>query len=286
MVVYNSDGLIIAVDSNIYKDGKNIEEITYYPRIERISVSQNKFNNKGKLIEKRTTGSYKSSWPLIKYIYDNNNLIQEDFYDSEGEHHLRHTYVYENKYNIQKFESTAISDIYKYNGPADYWSLFEYDNENKLISTKYFYSDNTKMELLYKYDSLDNEIEIDKYSTKEPNIIMRIRNLYDTTGNIIEKNYYKIDQEINQYLTFKYNDKDLVVEEDSYNNNKELVQKRKFLYDENDNIVNIESYSSYGELIKNISQKYVFDSMSNWVTRIEFEYDNPKFIVNRVIEYY
>ena len=87
-----------------------------------------------------------------------------------------------------------------------------------------------------------------------------IQKIYNENGNVIEENKYKSDGR----LAFKYT----------------------YHYDEKGNRVEKNRYGSDGKLYWRETFEYEYDSRGNWVKRIDFEDDKPKYILVREYEYF
>ncbi|MCK9414889.1 MAG: hypothetical protein M0Q53_21525 [Prolixibacteraceae bacterium] len=83
---------------------------------------------------------------------------------------------------------------------------------------------------------------------------------YDDQGNRIEVNEYNSDGSIYGRCTYKYNEKGNRIEENEYDTDDSLSSKYTY--------------------------KYEYDTYGNWVKRIAFEDEIPRYILEREYEYY
>lgn len=193
-------------------------------------------------------------------------------------------------------------------------NTYIYDENEKLIETKRYYSDKKSLYLLiYKYDEKGFLVE---------------RTLYNSKGNIDFKEVYENQKENNEITVNRYeNDGELYSSSNSrYDNKGNIVEYRDNTYSENGssnltfylydnqgnlieenwastltddgrtlNIISNYNYNKYGDKIEywfddstesKTTYEYEYDSHNNWIKRIEFDRRFPKFILERKIEYY
>ena len=136
-----------------------------------------------------------------------------------------------------------------------------------------------------KYDEKGNEIESNGYNS-DGSLDYKYTYKYDEKGNKIEWNSYKSDGSLNYKFTYKYDEKGNEIEWNSYNSDGSLDYKYTYKYDEKGNEIESNRYKSDGSLNYKFTYKYEFDKQDNWIKKIIFLNEIPKYILEREYEYY
>lgn len=193
-------------------------------------------------------------------------------------------------------------------------NTYIYDENEKIIETKRYYSDkNALYLLLYKYDDKGFLTERTLYNSKG---IIDNKDVYGNQkeNNEIIVNNYGSDGELNFSTSSKFDNEGNIIEyrDNSYSGNG-FSSTISYIYDNQDNMVKENSattltddgrtldmisnynYNKYGDKIEHwfddsteskTTYEYEYDSQNNWIKRIEFDKRFPKFILERKIEYY
>jgi hypothetical protein len=125
---------------------------------------------------------------------------------------------------------------------------YDYDNKRNVIKENSFYNDgSSEIEEPFTYDEIGNLIEIKGVFTYK----------YDTNRNCIESKEYD-DGEVDEKITFKYDEKGRITDEDHYNYSGLGLDyyKYKYKYTNEDKSIEKNMYDSEGKLIDKIVQKW------------------------------
>jgi len=251
---------------------KSVREISY--------VAHDKF---GKVSKGARKGDILHQ-DFLKIFNTNGNNIETIIYNSDGSLFQKH---------INKFDKNA-NEVEKN----------IYDSNNSL-----------KWKYLIKYDDKGNKIEENYYSS-DGNLHSKETYKYDNEGNKIEENYYSLEpisgsESVHTKWTFKHNDQNKTTEWYyhtpgyepllnyiyKYDDNGNQIEwsghnlgmpnfKTHANYDFNGNLLEIKSYETNERLKSHENHKYQFDKNGNWIQRIDYVNEIPKFIIQREIEYY
>lgn len=136
----------------------------------------------------------------------------------------------------------------------------------------------------YKNDINGNATEINRVSQSNT-FIYSIKNKYDTNGNILESQEYDENQ-IPQYKwVFKYKN-NVKYEENQFKPNGTLNFRFTIKTDRSKNIVERTTFNEYDHLVEKLINKYEYDEIGNWKSKITFINDQPIEISERKIEYF
>ena len=245
--VYNGD----ALDSKTiakYDDNGNQIEVNRYKADGTLNVKVKcQFDDRGNKIEENT---YNSDGSLSKKViskYDTkNNIIEEDSEDHSGDQSVT-TVTF--KYDIK---GNIIEKRIQFKNFANMR-----DGNIHRASTVSLYT--------YKYNDKNKEIESNSYQSQDVNDNFtsaapnkRISK-YDISGKLVETKAYNPDGSLTTTILYKYDEKGNKTEE---------------------NYLNADGKN------RKITTQYVYDSMGNWIKKIEIDQDVPNYIKIREIEYY
>ncbi len=215
------------------------------------------YNAKNQIIERKSNSLDETS-PKSKIItiYENNRRIEETTYVYNPEESLtkRHLWEYDNLGNLMKIT------VYDSDNKISSVCINKYDKSGNNIESRCLDGNGeTQYLTIYKYDIKKNKIEEKNINVDGSYTLKKYK--YDTFLNIVE-----------------------IKEEDSENVFLNHTQKFKYI----NNLLVEES------MIDNIENKvfsikkylFVFDKNKNWIKKTIIENDNPKEIIERVIEYY
>ncbi len=87
-------------------------------------------------------------------------------------------------------------------------------------------------------------------------------------------------------IKYKYDSKRNLIEINRYNFDGALIDKNTYKYDDNGNKIEENNYGSDGTLESKSKYKYEFDKTGNWIKRLDFYFDKPISINERLIKYY
>jgi len=172
---------------------------------------------------------------------------EDDSNDGDfGEYLSKKIYIYNEK-------GDEIEQNWYYEGNLSSKQINKYNDKGMISESSIYKSDGTFVKKeTYKYDNLGNRIEM-KWYFQNGNLFLTYTYKYDTSGNKIEW----------------YSD----------------GEKQTYKYDEEGN--NVEIFHTHsGKEPFATTFEYEFDSLNNWIKRIEYKNRIPQFIVVRTIKYF
>ncbi|MFJ1492301.1 hypothetical protein [Capnocytophaga canis] len=239
------------------------------------------YNEKGNKIEEVHEGLPNKEFT---YVYKNEKLVEKKGKNSfYGE--SKNIYIYNELGNLRELST------YNADGGLIEKRICKYDTKKNNIETNVYNSDGVlKTKLTYKYDDKGNTIEINSYNS-EGGLEIKYTYKYDEKGNTIEKNeYYPPNSERAKFtISTSIALSQMSVEDDKEekvsNFDGSVEYRTTYKYDENGEIIEKKNYRSQSNLEKR-TYTYEYDKYGNWVKRITYKNDKPKFIAEREIEYY
>jgi YD repeat-containing protein len=199
----------------------------------------------------------------------NGNISQEVEYNSDGTVYC----TFKGRYG---YADNNIESIYVRFDP-------EITIETKpfiLESVKYSWGEKYKM--TYKNDTKGQPTEETIYDLFG-RVLNKIKFKRDENGNLLEESFS--DGTVYKY---KYDEKGNRIEWTSISSNSNIIVA-SYQYDDLGNIIemNLNNYfkSTYKFHYDNFTFKYIYDDQGNWIERTDYEYNKPKRIVVRTIEY-
>jgi hypothetical protein len=219
---------------------------------------------------------------LHYFLFDKNGYVIKDVtnFDMTGRQ-----YEYDTKGNLiveTTYDNNFMMMLYK--------MTYNYDNNGKLIGGALFAKTGGTPENTYnyKYDLNGILIEEDCFDDKGR---LSHKNKYknDTKGNQIEDIKFDSDSVSVFKNIYKYDSIDEKIEYYQYDSKDSLVIKEIYIYDRDKNILEEKNYNVYNSPDKrNLYHiyKYDFDKTGNWIKRIDYINNIPKYIKVRELEYY
>lgn len=186
-------------------------------------------------------------------------------------------------------EKGFVKEVQRYNtsGKMTSESLNTYNEKGILVETNHY---NIFKELvakdIYEYDSKDNLIEkkhFDKQNSDENRTWVY---KYNEKGYQEEVINYNDNGKFNLKTTMQYDKKGRRVEESVYFTSNSLDIKRFFLYNEKGNVIEIITDIQRNNDISKQINLYEYDAQGNWIKKIEFFYDMPRYIIERQYQYF
>lgn len=229
------------------------------------SLSEISYKAVEKFGEIKTGNRERDSWSendrLI--IFDQKgNKIEENIYASDGNLRKKYTFEYDNLGNLSK------KNRYNFDGSLYEKHTYEYDDKGNLVIDNSYWSDGSlKIKLTYKYDNIGNVIKEQKYRS-DGTLLKKYRYQYDNKGNLVKKNRHESDG--------------IIIIRPSQT----TIWMWTYKYDDKGNIIEVKEYDSVGNLDNVKNFKYEYDSKGNWVKRIDFINEKPKYILIREHKYY
>ena len=109
---------------------------------------------------------------------------------------------------------------------------------------------------------------------------------FDKEGNLTDWDINDSKGFLDSKTLTKKNKEGIEVEMIGYNSDGSLDYKYTFSLDDKGSIVESNIFISDGSLDYKSSDKYQLDENNNWIKRIEYNNEIPKYITERTIEYY
>jgi hypothetical protein len=275
---------------------KSLNETSYYAMASKGNVTNAKqgekefpwtnsrysFNTEGNFI---SHNAYNPDGSLVfqqLYKYDGKGLKTETtYYYRLGSDSLRERSVY-------AYDSAGnLTDLKTYDliGYLDRRFAYKYDNSGNLAQVlNYDYDDNIDSTLYNTFDNSGNLI-ITIARNADSSLRYKTTSTYDDKGNVLEFKYFDMDGKLRDKLVYKYDDKGNKTEYVKYVADT-LSEKQLYKYDKNGLPISNEVFKSDGSLETQLTYEYVLDKNKNWIKRTEFNFNVPKYIVERRIEYY
>lgn len=282
-----------------------------YVTEEIIKKDNHKQNFKGKVKSytettfsaKKSIFKFKKSAILknVNYRYINRQLLGvECVYDSSG--NLNSTI----KFHFDENEKLLQKDYFNSIGQYIYYEDYTYP-ENELRIRIFNIFDSLYYRYSYKFDELGNEIEsfIPINALKEKSTIYfhhhSFEELFEGTPTITS---YKFDEKGNKLIeehfdqitnygykelfskkTYAYDINNNKIEENEYDGKSLLKSKTNYSYNEKGDIIGEVKYNDNGIVISKQSYKIKYDSIGNWIEKVNYLNNKPISILVRVISY-
>jgi hypothetical protein len=153
--------------------------------------------------------------------------------------------------------------------------IFINNHKGQIIEeSNYDYDGELQDRLTYKYD--DNGNCTEGYLYVDGICIFKGTGGYDDKGHLVELNINDLNNSFSSKAIARYDDRGNRIEEDHYEPNDSLVSKTTLEYDENSNKI----------VENNMTYKYEYDMHKNWIKRIDFQLNDPHYIIEREVVYY
>lgn len=207
------------------------------------------------------------------------NIIEENYYNSNGIlYSTRCIYTYNNVGN-----NTEINE-YISDGSLVIKMIFKYDKKGNIIESNTYNSDGKTIigETTYKYDDKGNEIENKAYSI---NGDLFTKGLTEYYGSTVENYTYGQHGDLYSKITYIIDDDGNNIEWKMENPDGSLNNRITSKYDDG-NLIESNHYNSDSSLKTKMIFKYNFDEKGNWIKKIDFDNEIPKYILERKYEYY
>ena len=272
------------------------------------NTNWNKENLKGQVksyIETRHKGENIYGFVVVtsclrkeKFVFNKQgNLTGRLFYNCSIKNPYRQwTYRYDKEGNQVEFKECEISTllpekcitseyIYKKKGNQIEVIMFEIReffpeaNDGKYVKKKW----------IYNYDTKTNLIKAEEFRG-EDNLEQKITYTYDEKGNLTEENQVYNGKEHSK-STFKYSKSGNMIKEEYWcDYDDDLNKTFYYKYDEKGNVIEINIFSSAGDIIyKQGTNKYTYDEKGNWIKCVEYRTgrDVPSLLVlKRTYKYF
>lgn len=214
---------------------------------------------------------------------DKGNLIEKKSHLKDKEFHIEESY----KYGIDGF--LIQTNLYSNDGSQSGKLVYKNDKNGNVIEMNQLASDtsfsNLNLKFVYSYNKDGNKTEFKGYYADGREYI-NAAYVY-LNGRKTESIFYR-NESLESKTKLQYNKNQVLVKEsiNRYNTENIIVSNRTLIYDENENPLEIIDTKGDNQQPNIITYRYLFDEAGNWVERIEFQNNIPKYIIDRKIDYY
>ncbi len=285
-----------------YDDNKILEQITFDSNKNELYRYKYIYNHFGKT-EIYFYYKYGNLNTSTEYTYNKyGKLIQTISFDRNGTEKSKSTYEYDKYGNTSKVayfyngklnsitiykDNLNYKNFYYSNGVLSYVMVYNYNNENYLIKTEKW--DSEEKELLeyteYKYNSFNQQISYETFDSKGNSIYLSKtyyndhgqtkQNEYYTNGKLSYTYYYK-DNKMYKYENYRNNEIDSTTLY-YYNSDGKQIKREQF---KNNKLENI--YKYYYDKFGNQYKQETIDSNGNIISKYINYYSNTGKLQRRV----
>ena len=267
---YDSDGNL----SSVYeynRNGETTKSENYSSKGKLWSAEENEYDEDDRMVKKLSYDSERKLTGYTVYEYDENYILSETSYDSDGNKTKYTEYVEKTSYynrgydtyrkKIEKYENGVLTsrDEYEFDENGKRTKLISYDgNGNKTGYTEYVVIKTNRN----GYESEGSYIKASENYDEAGKMTGRTEYEYDENANKTKVSRYDRDGKLIEYTETKY-DGERILSESRYDGNGKLIRRTEDEYDENGkklkssvyNNGGLEGYKSYhynesGRLIK------------------------------------
>ena len=212
-----------------------------------------------------------------KYLFNINGMINsiENFGDD----------AILNSKEIYEYKNEKISVLTTYNalGHVDKSTLYEYDDEKRLVTQKKI-NNTGKLQYHTTYLYSRKGFLVGQHKLiPSINYTMKESYAYDSQGQMIEK--AKIARIGTTKETFLYNEIGQQIKKSDFNAMGELFSVITYTFNSYNDKTDLKKYDADGTMTYFESYKYTYDENGNWIERISFEKGEKVSIEKRVIVY-
>lgn len=240
------------------------------------------FNEKGYKTEVTNFNQFGKVESHIIYSYDERgNNIESITYNSMEEPINKVVNVYD--------ENGKTTECYVYgkSGALSTKFAFKYDEKGREISNRIEpYNSRLKAwELTYKYN--DNGNVVEQCNINPLGIdTAKFDFVYDNKSRVVQRIAYSADNGNGKKTSFKYDRRGNAIEESECKFNGKLIRRFTYRFDKLGNTIKFSAEDSTERFYIEETYQYQYDKKRNWIKKIIFEKEIPKFIEEREIKYY
>lgn len=162
-----------------------------------------------------------------------------------------------------------------------------YNNYNDLIKAVYLHNGEFSDSTVYKYDNMNNPIELNKYLPDGAlELKVKYSYKYDNKGNQIEKKEFNAIGKLSKKTTYKYDRKGNQIENNFYVGDKLLYKTNKSYDDSGNPLTAITYQADFNKENKTIYKYGDFDKAGNWLKQEIYINDTLYKTTLHTIEYY
>jgi len=189
------------------------------------------------------------------YIYDENDrLIELAIYKTDSTLMGRYNY----RYNTQGL--VCVESYYRSDGSLEWKKNFDYNRRGQIIEEHLRHSDKRFNRSIF-------------YS-------------FDKKGLLKEEIVKDADRLFNKRYVYNYNKKGQRISEESYNSRSQLYSRISYRYDKYGQKIEMKVYHPGKRTYQTYRYDYRYDKKNNWIQCIEYDNENPNYILERQITYH
>ncbi|WP_341199823.1 hypothetical protein [Croceibacter atlanticus] len=257
---------------NITNSVKSIKELSFTVK-----------NDFGKISKAEPTEYYNehNSSYSNKIISFNKNgyVIKKSFFDDQGS--IKEV----EKFSLDETNRKIKFEQYGNEGNRTALNLHNYQNDSEVPKSIENYDRNGELEFIWKFRYNENLNEIERYvEYPDGQVPQRWFTTYNDRGKTKSITEIRDSSEGFKEILY-YNDTDLLIKKKNY-----FEQEPQYVwiytYDENDNISSCKKKSQGSNEIEYMDYKYTYDDENNWIEKVVYINEIPKFIIEREYQYY
>jgi len=238
------------------------------------------FNENGLLIEETTIDTDGNMFEKWVFKHDNiGNIAERAHFNYKGDFMGKWTYTYnEAGFRIEKNWVSPHADLCK--------KVLTLYNELGYVCERqvYNHAGNLYLTLKYAYDDHGNRIEKRTYGSDD-NMFLKHRYKYNKADLLTEVEWKDILGKSGVKENYVYDDKGQMVNK-IISNYKSSEFDFVYNYDQNNHLVMMSWSEKRNNLIKNGHSEYHYDTVGNWVERIDYKNGMLQFLIERKIIYF
>lgn len=253
----------------------DLKEFNLYGKVKQIKNKYYEANESFGEIGKGEFGGV-----IIKIFNPDGNQVEEKNYNPDGS--VNHKTIFKHNHKGLKTEERPYN---KDGNPFNYYN-YSYNDADQILSKIWF--NNSSNEIVqretFEYDEKGNLITETTFSSNTISSVSKYK--FDDLGRKIEYNYFDNNGFLKWIRKYNYDDNNRLLEDisiDSYS--KEMTKKTGYRYDKFGNIIEENKYNSDSSLKERTVFEYEYDKNNNWIKKITYNNEAPKYILEREIVY-
>lgn len=278
-------GHVLTLKENSYKAIEKFGKVQEGERARKSMLGfdyTKKFNKAGAMVE---YCEFESNLGTLVYknsmVYNGNNqATQQRSYSANEKLNLKSSYTYNDHGNVIEIA------VYTANDKLSARYTYKCDADGQVLAEAGYRADGSlNWKKKYEYNRRGQVIEMFRDDSD---------NHFDRTYIYIYNNKHQLKEEIlkdadhifDKRYVYTYDKKGRRILEESYNSSAKLYSRLQYRYDGRGNKTEMNEMYAGEKSIGRYSYTYDYDRKGNWIRRIEYYNDIPKYIVTRDIVYH
>jgi len=248
------------------------------------SKTVNHYDADDNLIEVKEYESPTELKHIEKLVYNKaNDLTEKSKYLADGSLSSKTINKYDDKGNLIE---EMIFDSY---GKLNYKNAYKYNQMGLMVEENNYDSDeNLKRKIVVKYDNKGNDVERIGYNGVG-DFLGKVTTKYDKFGNPVKVVIYDNNEVLESKSLFEYDKNGNITVESEFDKNGILLMEKRIIYDVKNNKIEESLYEKDKDVRSEIiTYYYVYevDNNNNWIKKTIYKGEEPKYILEREIEYF